>query len=671
MRLTRAWKHSFVLCMRIPLLMVAWIGGCIVLHWQLISQQSWLDLGMPGVYLNMCQRAGTLLFLVAAFASHELFYQDRACVLDECLSADRNFRLKLRCGHFLPLLIPVLLTTGTSLLYQVLSINALGVLDEAVLRHIVLACLLNIFFVQVIGVLFGAVLAISVGRIASYSLIAAGTLLTTNAVKNWVGQWLTSSGPVSRGIMGCLELFSIAAPDTDWEPDMIYGLPMEVSRWAAALFWITFLAALFLWMSRPKKQLRYTAPLVLLLCVSSLFLAGAMQSGNDSVLRLHDGATGAQTDFYYETTHEPKEAAAEFEILTYELDLTVRNRLYAQAELTVTQNPSGDHYLMTLYRGYQVTSVTDGEGDPLDYTREGHYLDILYPMDTAQGTIRIEYQGTGNRYFSNYQGIALPGYMPWYPKAGWLKLWDRETNSVKINIESKESEFYVHLDTELPVVSNLESTGECSYSGTATNVTFVGGLMTEKSDGGITYFDSPLNMDGLALDELLNHLDWAEEILGRSLDVDLRETTIICMPNAISRTTSGGNEGVAVLPDHVLLQSGIWLPDPFLERLVPQKEETDTLRKLVLYYLLSRDISESLYCHDEELSSQKPTLEELGSGEEDRMTEENRIALERLLRHQMEQYGFSEVLRVCCDYLASDDSGNQVNFLYSLEDELS
>ena len=84
------------------------------------------------------------------------------------------------------------------------------------------------------------------------------------------------------------------------------------------------------------------------------------------------------------------------------------------------EGPPLSQYPFTLYHGYQVAKVTDETGDALPFTREGDYLTV-----TPQGelsSLTVEYAGSSPMFYSGSQGVCLPGCFPYYPWAGYRKI---------------------------------------------------------------------------------------------------------------------------------------------------------------------------------------------------------------------------------------------------------
>lgn len=670
----RIWVQSGRLFCRTPVLFLAAIVGYLILHIYMSMQMSLLHYYTDTVvFLNSGQAVGLLLFLLFAVLSYEFLAMERNCDLEECLSVNRRSQRQVMCGRICLLLPMALLTSATVFVYQFVGLRSQDALTGQVIVHLLLSCVLNIFLLQLIALLFGAALAASVGRPVAYTCIAVFAFLTTSFAKGWVSMLDVGYSAVGYAIMRFSDLFSLTAMDNNYITDNIYGQPIEPGRWIAALFWLFLFAAVFLWRTRVRSRRSARIPAAVSACAALALLVSFVSGVNDSTLRFDSRLTSANGAYQYELVTEQRSEEAAFDILSYRMELSAYRRLQARVEIEVSQNTEGEHYLFTLYRGYRVTSVTDGAGNKLSYERDGHYLDVQYPLDESTGTIVISYQGTGVWFFSNAQTVALPGCVPWYPIAGYSPFWDRATNTICLNIPEEEMDFTITFDTKLPMVSNLEQVDQNTWSGRAVSATFVGGLLEEKEEAGLTYYDSPLNTGELGLEQAQTRLATAEEILGMSLGLDLADCTIICLPGSISSTVGGVSLATVVLPDHVLFSSGAAIADYILEACIPEKEGADALYELVVYYLYCGVDADALYADGETVWQGLPDRSSIVTLEDiwDAAYNSSQAAFEQALRYQMNEYGASEVLRACYAYLQSDRTEDQVEFVYSLGDELS
>jgi heme/copper-type cytochrome/quinol oxidase subunit 4 len=260
-------------------------------------------------------------------------------------------------------------------------------------------------------------------------------------------------------VFSFLDWFFITVPNTDWISDKVYGISLETYRFVLAAFWCFLLILIFLWQSRRMSGKKNTlSVLCTILMIGILFLGIRFHlRTNDSIVRKDYSPFGTlrSEEIYRANVKEGEEKAANFSVSAMELELIVKSNLSGNAVLDIT-NPNLKQYLFTLYHGYQVKNVTDGEGNKLFYIRNGDFLDIDTPTGASQ--LIISYEGQGWKYFSNYQGIALPGYFAYYPVAGHLSLWDSKNCSTRVN-HYENMYFHVTVKSSLNVFCNLDTVG--------------------------------------------------------------------------------------------------------------------------------------------------------------------------------------------------------------------
>ena len=690
-------KFSALLFFRTRLLFVIMLAGYIFVHAYMMFFQGTLAKGNLLMYINKTQSVGFIAFLIFSFVSYEFFLMEKIDSLQEAIETNKKMNRKFQFDQLKFMILLVTLVTLTVFLYDVSAAAAFGVVSGAVLRHLVFCNLLNVFLCCLIGVLLGAVLAQKAERPKAYAVLIVFVFLISPQAKVWFTYLPFAFDEIEIDFSRIMDFFSITALDTDFVPDDLYGLPIEACRWGLACFWIAVLSLLFFrcvklpWEKRKNRIL----PISCGVAAAIGFVCFA-RMGNDSVVRLDERHWGTNyADAFYEELHSAKEEEGDFTVLAYDLDVSVKTRLYCTAKITVSGDEDTDEYIFTLYRGYKIASVTDEDGNELSYTRDGHYLSVNASFPEGTGVICVTYQGSGNRYYSNRQGIALPGYFPWYPVAGYrsLDIADHDT-LLELAASEEEKEFTISLDTNLTVVSNLTETSEGVYEGTAGTATLIGGFLTEKEQEGVTYYDSPFNFDTLQLEEMQAVLEAAEETLDTSFDLDFRESLIICMPGVISRTASEREETFVVLDNCILLDTNIVLSYRMMDYLIPDKEEAEELREFLLEYLVWPD-SDPIYCIASESYEEKPEYDALAVLKADyvsaddsyEMTEENwyyvheaveedselwdeaMVYFEELFLYQIQQLGYDTVMQACYEYMGSDTDTDQVDFLYNLSSD--
>ena len=174
------------------------------------------------------------------------------------------------------------------------------------------------------------------------------------------------------------------------------------------------------------------------------------------------------------------------------------------------EGPPLSQYPFTLYHGYQVAKVTDETGDALPFTREGDYLTV-----TPQGelsSLTVEYAGSSPMFYSGSQGVCLPGCFPYYPWAGYRKIFYAEPDdgiglsSFIPRTDLPQSDFTVtvtggkNLQASLPEVDG-------TYQGTANGFSLMGGLLESEESGPYRLVTSPLAPPGCQVTE-----EWLDQL---------------------------------------------------------------------------------------------------------------------------------------------------------------
>ena len=189
---------------------------------------------------------------------------------------------------------------------------------------------------------------------------------------------------------------------------------MEFCRWVLVAFWSLLLFAALLWKYSAAKEhrLRFIAGLAGLLAIAC-GVRFAFRSNDYVLYKDNRSSSIVNSEYQYRRDREvPPAVPANFTVEQYELDLSIRHNLKAEATLYLSQSDLS-LYQFTLYHGLNVHSVVDEMGEPLDFQRNGDFLDVSSAKPIKAMT--ISYSGQTWKYFSNEQGIALPGYFPYYP----------------------------------------------------------------------------------------------------------------------------------------------------------------------------------------------------------------------------------------------------------------
>ena len=269
----------------------------------------------------------------------------------------------------------------------------------------------------------------------------------------------------------------------------VYCMPMAGLLVAArGIFWIGVfsgtLAIYFLQHRRNEKRHKtayYLSVLASVICA----IWGLIYSGLPASYYCSDNFISNDDDQWRYTIEGVKqeEREADFQIISYDMDL----KLGRQMRATVTCVPSDgdlDTYAMTLYRLYQVDSITDENGDALEYQQDENTL-LIYGQEDGIQSFTLKYHGgpTGaSCLYNNWYAIDLPGWFPYYPVPGWHKVYlDGEDWKYADNRLKYQAEFRIQLHADGTVYSDLEQVDDNLFQGMSYGPTLLSGFVGERT----------------------------------------------------------------------------------------------------------------------------------------------------------------------------------------------
>lgn len=426
--------------------------------------------------------------------------------------------------HWLATIVPpamfAVVLFGVILALKVPPVIAQGV-RHALYWHVVASVVLNVLAPCLIALLLGFVVAMRLKRFAGYAAVAAFAFLAGpySEIVPMVVQ-----GGVIRGARGLnfypvRDLFAVLAPDPTWYVDPLYGFPLEQARWLIAGFWLALLlGALLPTLAGPRARWsRFASPG--LLCLAALLLAFVLLPSNElrRDYRLYGGSSQVSEGVYYQfqaAEHPQREEPAGFTVGRYRMDLRARRELEAVVTLSVASDTTSGEYRFTLYHGYRLARVTNARGRSLDFSQEGDYVTVR--AGTKEEQLTFQYRGSGGVYPANSQCVFLPGYFPYYPVPGLVRVWDElHTAPAMVATDRGAPEFAVNFDSRAPLVSDLDLAADGSFEGSGSAPTFIGGLVSERVVAGhriVCFPASRSNPEDLA--ELIVRVSDLESRLG-------------------------------------------------------------------------------------------------------------------------------------------------------------
>ena len=428
---------------------------------------------------------------------------------------------------------------------------------------------LNTLAAGALAVTVGGLLALCCKRLPAYALLAL------------LGFWML---PVSDLVPGILSdgyhvniwpakaVFSwVLPPNTTWSMDYQYGISCEAWRWSLTGLWLCLvLAALAGKLLRGRVRLAAAGA-----CLAGFAGCLALAVQGDSLIDLTTSPTSVfRADDAYYGQHPQREEEPAFQIAVYDMDLALGRELRAAVTMDL-EGPALSAYPFTLYHGYQVTRVTDENGAALPFTREGDYLTVT-PVGPLS-SLTVEYAGSSPMFYSGSQGACLPGCFPYYPWAGYRKIFygepGDETRLLAFipRTDLPESEFAVKVTGGKNVqVSLPESDG--AYRGRANGLSLMGGLLEARELGPYRLVTSPLAPPGYqATKEWLDQLQTAvtQEEERQGLSPIIRLSDYVLFQDSETLLNRAGYGLALVFSDHMFLRFG-WDADSLAEEIVSQ-----------------------------------------------------------------------------------------------------
>lgn len=530
------------------LLVVAYIVIFAAFHVINLQQLPLVEELSYGEYLFRTQDYGLYGFMFFLFFALEYFGYAEQVSISETLSVYYPLGIIAQVWQLAVMLGLILILAATNAVYQFAAYFMASMDNLPLLAHAMEAVLLNTMMPMILAAMIGAAVSYCRNRATAYGILTVITI----AVSPLLGDFIT----VLNYYIDAYEIWdyiSVLADPLLFNPDFMYGLALEDYRWNLVLFWCCLFGALLaagLWKNRGRTAVWLCA--VLLIAAGFQFSGVLQMKDRDSVLIQDSRKNGIlNSDFYYWKAHDSMAEEASFEVLSYEMKLDIDRCLEADVSVAVTPSTDRGLYKFTLWYGYEIDSVTDEEGNALPFVRNGIYVEVTYDCPAAEGEIRFRYSGNGNRYYSNDQAIVLPGYIPYYPMAGFVDMWDDKQGAVIVHTDQPEKAFVVTVHSDLPLITNLEQTGDHTYSGTVSTVSIFGGFMEVVEENGYTYMQTIMEPQKIDIDML-------EEKVG----ADLSDKVIMCLPTTTTISSRSNSENSYILfEDHIIFNdySGRWV----------------------------------------------------------------------------------------------------------------
>ncbi|WP_302197246.1 hypothetical protein [uncultured Ruminococcus sp.] len=529
------------------------------------------------IYLKNSIKLCLLSFVILCFTSYEFFYLYKRCYIDEALYSHKNGKTRILTNTVTVLLFIPALEFFSAFVFNFVIFLSSGMNDYSYLYHIFSVLFLYVFLGGIIPILLGVFFAQKTKRIVSYALMALIIFLvssTSDFIPGGLSQVTKINFWESKYFLAY-----ILPNDLEWYINHDYGMYAEIYRWNLIIFWISLLSFLFFKLCQIKKTALKAVLLSLTLLISTFNLVGYFYGGS----HIEKGAqldSISMSDYLFYTENEQKNQDPDFEVTSYDMDLSIYRQL--DAEVSMTLSDTGlEYYNFTLYHGYNVLKITDIEGNALKYNREGDYVTVIGNGNLQ--LINIKYSGYSPILYSNYQACSLPGFFAYYPIPGFHKITGDYTTYNPIEIKSG-TEFNIRVDSARQFYSNLDEVKNeknCFVGVTSYPTLFSGFYKSNSSD---IYKIYAITVKGWGLSEIdEEYIDEIQKYINEldnnsSNKLNLKEYTIIQINEMLSSNC---------------IYDGIFLGDDTV--FINKATDEETKKQVAEILLAQRDMGYSKY----------------------------------------------------------------------------
>lgn len=475
----------------IVILLLLLFGTVITAVFQLFSNVSYEGILTA---LNMPLSFSIFSYLVFALLSFDMSHKIKRNNMDECFNAIKNGYLKLCISQFIVFLFIIALYFVIINLWTFFLYIKYSIFDGKLILQILLNSFLSFFLVPCLATIMGMALTMISGRLNGCILIIIFVLLGSPYINN-IGAMVLEI--TNKNIYPIINLFDIFPPSLNWKSVYAFGQTILPYRWELTLLWMfLFLSIIAIRLFKKKQVMSFACPAICLIC-----LVLVMTPSSKLLLASDDPVNSIMADeqYYSLNSNDAIFEDADFEVENYDLNITVKNKLFVNATLTLTRRDLSE-YKFTLYHGFKIKSVKNDSGDDLAFLQDEDNF-VVYNEGQNINKITITYSGYSPIFYSNIQGAFLPGYFPYYPHSGFKPVYDIDSHGINQFVLNKPTTFNLKISSNQKIYCNLENVNKNEYCGATTGLTIVSGMYDDANINGLKiiypYLDASITLDNL------------------------------------------------------------------------------------------------------------------------------------------------------------------------------
>ena len=479
----RLYKKTLKLFCTSPAVIIPYIlllvANNIILYRLLMAfaDNSGNPLSTPLFFMQDISYTCFLAFIFYVFISFEFMRKIKEASLEETLSVSGIQGMGIYGFQILVLWTAALVQTLNVSIYMVIGYHLLE-MPHQYIREIASFVWVDVLLLSFASIGIGVVLSKLKGRLWGYGAIIGLVFFAIPGTENILLSWQRN---YHIPFFLLRDFICLLQPDFSAFPDSLYGLPLEWYRQAAMLFWILLSILLLSWkILCRKRRVRWFSGIVLAVCITIMGY-GVLDKGSVLLMKGHPESSLEDTS-QYNRSNPAMEKEADFSVSSYAMDFSMEKEMTAEVTLSIRQDKALPEYLFTLYHSYEILHITDGSGNELPFRRENDYVWVDNKNLSPIETLHFYYKGHSPTFYSNSKACFLPGFFPYYPKAGGHTVYDFGF----VNAGSTKADYKIRVEgLRSPVFSNLKENGGVLV-GTADNALLVSGYCTSTDVGGVT-----------------------------------------------------------------------------------------------------------------------------------------------------------------------------------------